>query len=206
MKQSFQDVHIIHENELSTLVPMELFKEENLADYLKFNSKILKSDFISYDTVSANNSVNVYVPYVNINNFIYEKFGTFTYRHFSTILIETLLKTEMESSETVMYVNVASSHFEIVTFKYGELVYYNTFEYNTKEDFIYYILFATEQLQLNPETLNLKFLGAISKENDLYEIAYKYIRHVDFGKRLNTFKYQNEPLTSNSDFTLTHSF
>ena len=49
LKQSFKSVTVIHENELSALVPKSLFNEEHLADYLKFNSKILRSDFITHD-------------------------------------------------------------------------------------------------------------------------------------------------------------
>ena len=90
LQNKFSAVTIIYVNELSTLVPSPLFNEDNLADYLKFNSKILKSDFISYDEISINFSVNVYIPYVNINNYIYDKFGAFTYKHFSTILIDTI--------------------------------------------------------------------------------------------------------------------
>ena len=59
-----------------------------------------------------------------------------------------------------------------------KLLLYNTFEYQTKEDFIYYLLFTAEQLQLNPEIFQLKLFGKISKENELYQIAYKYIRNV----------------------------
>ena len=72
LKNAFNTVNVIYVNELSTLVPKPLFDEDSLADYLKFNSKILKSDFIAFDEISANDSVNVYVPYVNINNFIYD--------------------------------------------------------------------------------------------------------------------------------------
>ena len=75
LQTEFDDIVIIHENDLSTLVPKALFNEEYLADYLKFNSKILKSDYLSYDSLVHNKSVNVYVPYVNINNYIYEVYG-----------------------------------------------------------------------------------------------------------------------------------
>jgi len=202
----FNNVNVIHANELSTLVPKPLFKEDCLADYLKFNSKILKSDFIAFDEITSNDSVNVYVPYININNFIYEKFGSFTYKHFSTILIEHILFIEKNSENTKVYVNVNSNHFEIIVIEKGKLILYNTFEYTTKEDFVYYILFTAEQLKLNPETLNLILLGDVNKDTDLYKIAYKYIRHVSFGKRLDNYKYLEQPQTNHSNFILAHSF
>jgi len=178
LQQNFKSIKIIYENELSALVPKPLFNKDCLADYLKFNSKILKTDYITYDPVLTNDSVNVYVPYVNINNYIYDRFGEFEFKHFSTILIESILTIEKHSSSTKMYVNVCVSHFEIIIVENNLLKLYNTFEYSTKEDFIYYILFAAEQLQLNPEEFQLHLIGTVNTEDDLYKIAYKYIRNV----------------------------
>ncbi len=206
LKVSFNSVNVIHVNDLSSLVPKPLFDEDNLADYLKFNSKILKSDFLSFDEISINDSFNVYVPYVNVNNFIYDLFGSFTYKHFSTVLIENILSLEKNTVDTKVYVHISSNHFEILVIEKGNLLIYNTFEYTTKEDFIYYLLFTTEQLQLNPETLQLVFLGDINKEHALFEMAYKYIRNISFGNRLDTYDYKIEPKTNYSDFTLIKSF
>ena len=61
-----------------------------LADYLKFNSKILSNDYITHDDLAQGDIVNVYVPYVNINNFIYDTYGAFEFNHYSTILLNTL--------------------------------------------------------------------------------------------------------------------
>ncbi len=206
LQESFSNICVIHDNELSTLVPKPLFEEGSLADYLKFNSKILKSDFITHDDIVLNDSVNVYVPYININNFIYEKFGSFTFKHISTVLIEEILLIEKNTNTTKVYLNVNKNHFEIVIIEKGQLLLYNTFEYTTKEDFIYYVLFTAEQLKLNPETLNLVLIGDINKEDDLYQIAYKYIRNVGFGSRNDTYKYNEKPKYDYSDFTLIKSF
>ena len=205
LQGQFSNVQVLHVNELSTLVPKPLFNENNLADYLKFNCKILKSDFITYDYISVNDSVNVYVPYVNINNYIYDLFGSFTYKHFSTILIETILSVEKHSETPKVYANISTDHFEIIVVNKGELLLYNSFEYTTQDDFIYYLLFTTEQLQLNPETLQLVFLGNISEEDELYGIAYKYVRHLSFGNRYDSYNYVDKPKTDYSDFTLIKS-
>ncbi|RLD26761.1 MAG: DUF3822 domain-containing protein [Bacteroidetes bacterium] len=179
LQQEFNSVIIVHENELSSLVPKPLFNKDCLADYLKFNSKILRTDYITYDAVLANDSINVYVPYVNINNFIYDRFGSFEFKHYSTLLIETILALEKHSSSAKMYVNVCESHFEIIIAKKNKLKLYNSFEYISKEDFIYYILFTAEQLQLNPEKFQLLLIGYINKDDDLYKIAYNYVRNVE---------------------------
>ncbi|MFI1773646.1 DUF3822 family protein [Thalassobellus citreus] len=208
LQDDFNNVCIIHDNELSTLVPKPIFNEDCLVDYLKFNSKILKSDFITYDDILINDSVNVYVPYININNFIYDKFGAFTFKHASTVLIEQILLIEKNSDAIKMYVNVNKNHFEIVVVENSKLIFFNTFEYKTKEDFIYYLLFTAEQLKLNPETLNLIFLGGIDTKDDLYVIAYKYIRFTFLGNREDNYKYSidAQPASHHSNFTLIKSF
>ncbi|WP_417855633.1 DUF3822 family protein [Xanthomarina gelatinilytica] len=206
LQSTFNKVHVIYVNELATIVPKPLFDEAHLADYLKFNSKILKSDFIAFDTLEINDSVSVYVPYVNINNYIYDTFGAFTYSHFSSILIDKILQIEKHEEDAKLYINVSKDHFEIVVTNKGKLILYNTFDYSTKEDFIYYILFTIEQLKLNPETIKLMLLGDIEKDSNLYKMLYKYIRHIHFGKRLDTYHYTHKPKSNYSDFVLIQSF
>lgn len=206
LQNSFENVYLIHENELSVLVPKPLFNEDCLADYLKFNSKILKSDFITFDSIELNDSVNVYVPYVNINNFIYDKFGTFTFKHASTVLIQQILLIEKNTDSSNVYAHISTDHFEIIITEKGKLLLYNTFEFHSKEDFIYYVLFTTEQLKLNPETFTLTLLGDVLEEDELYKIAYKYVRHVSLGKRHDSYNYLEQPKTDHSNFTLINSF
>lgn len=205
LKKNFNSVQIIHVNSLSTFIPKELFKEEFKADYLKFNTKILSTDFIALDTLKTNESINVYVPYVNINNYIFDHFGDFNYKHYSTVLVEHILQQEKNTLTTKVYVNCSKTHFEIVVTKTGQLILFNTFNYQTKEDFIYYLLFTLEQLNLNPETADIVLLGDINKVNPLYKIAYKYIRNVSFGNRYDNYNYNETPQSNYSDFTLIKS-
>ncbi|WP_159023196.1 DUF3822 family protein [Formosa sp. L2A11] len=206
LQQEFSNIQIIHSNELSTLVPSPLFSKDRLADYLKYNSKILKSDFITFDAIEINDSINVYVPYVNVNNFIYEQFGEFTFKHFSTVLIESILQIEKNADQPKLYIHVGPKNFEILSVATGMLQFYNSFEYSSKEDFIYYLLFTLEQLKLNPETIPLVFVGDIEENSDLYDIAYKYVRHVSFGKHKNNFTFNKQPKTQHAEFIILNSF
>ena len=178
LQKQFSKVFVVHDNELATLVPKPLFDETNLVDYLKFNSKILKTDFITYDHLNAADIMVVYVPLVNINNFIFERFGSFEYKHSSTITLNRVLTLEKNSKLAKMYINIEPSHFEIIVVENNHLKFYNRFEYFTKEDFIYYLLFTAEQLQLNPEEFPLVLMGAINDTDDRYKIAYKYVRNI----------------------------
>jgi hypothetical protein len=123
-------------------------------------------------------------------------------------LIEAILVAEKHSEIPKVYANISTDHFEIVVVNKGELILYNTFEYTTKEDFMYYLLFTTEQVQLNPETFNLIFIGDIDSKDELYITAYKYVRFVFLGNREDDYKYSinAQPASNHSDFTLIKSF
>lgn len=180
LQKDFKKIKVIHENHLSTLVPEAYFDKNLLVDYLDISIKTLKTDFIAYDTLQKIPAKNVYIPYVNINNYLFQSFGEFEYTHHHSILLEKIL--QKETIKKAMYVNVAKTHLDVIVTNNSELLLINSFAYDTKEDFIYYILFVAEQLDLDTEKFLLTLSGVISKYDDIYKITYKYIRNINFVK------------------------
>lgn len=178
LNNRYDEIVILHSNNLSTFVPTALFDEEYLGSYLQFNTKVFETDFFAFDELPNYEMNNVYIPYVNMNNFFIDKFGSFDYKNANTILVEKLLSISKNNEERKMYVHVNENHFEIVVTRNQQLELFNSFDYQTPEDFLYYILFTAEQLFLNPENFQLEILGKISKEDNLFQMAYKYIRNV----------------------------
>jgi len=190
--EDFNAVLVIHQNELATLVPEELYNVEHKADYLKFNSKILRNDFITEDDISINKTVNVYVPYVNINNYIFDTFGEFVYKHSSSILIDSHLQNIETKDEPIVYLNINKSTVEVLVIEKNKLQLFNVFEYHSKEDFIYYILFVFEQLKLDVETTTIELSGKVEKNDDLYTVLFTYVRHVNFVEKKYKFSISND--------------
>jgi len=178
LKDGYDEILILHNNSLNTFVPNALFDEEYLGSYLQFNTKVFETDFFASDEIPNYEMNNVYIPYVNMNNYFIYQFGTFDYKHSNSILVHKLLDFSKNKEERKMFVHLGESHFEIVVIQNQKLQLFNSFEYKTPEDFIYYILFTAEQLQLNPEHFPLELIGKISEEDALFEIAYKYIRNL----------------------------
>ena len=171
-------VKLIFDNALYSFVPSTLFKEENASDYLKFNTKILKTDFIAHEEIGTSGIINVYIPYTNIINFFFEKFGEFEYQHLSTVLVENLLELP-KVDRPQMFAHIKNKQFDLVVIENGKLLLCNSFSFTEKEDFLYYILFTAEQLNLKPEHFRLFLLGAISKASPLFKIAFEYIKHIE---------------------------
>ena len=179
LQKDFSSILVIHENNLSTLVPNKYFSEDKLVEYLNFNIKTLATDYIAFDEIQEMNAKNVYVPYVHINNYLFQNFGTFEYKHHTTVLIEKLLSLG-HFEEKKVYVNVASKNFDVIVIQNKQLKFSNSFHFETKEDFIYYILFTFEQLKLDVEKIELYFCGDIELESEIYNSTYQYIRNIFF--------------------------
>ena len=81
-------------------------------------------------------------------------------------------------------------------------MFYNIFEYQTKEDFIYYILFTLEQLDLSTETTNISIIGAINEQSELYKILYTYIRNISFLNSKKTIFNNQTEIDKHSNFIL----
>lgn len=178
--QDFHEVVVIHQNELTTLVPNTLFNENFSADYLKFNSKILKSDYISHDVLDTLGITNVYVPFVNVNNYIFDTFGQFIYKHTITAFIESILQSKPVSDQPSVYINLNQDSFEILVLEKKKVLLSNVHEYFTKEDFLYYVLFTFEQLNLDPEVNPVFLSGRININDDNYQQLYAYVRNIEF--------------------------
>jgi len=198
LQLKYKTVSVIHFNNLVAQVPKTLFNKNNLTHYLKHTVKVLENDFITFDEINNSEIINVYIPFVNINNFLLDTYGSFIFKHSSTVLIENLLNEYKNAEGDFCFVNVTNKNFELIVLKNKKFKLFNNFSFNSKEDFIYYILFTAEQLNLNPEEFKLIFLGDIEKESELYAITYQYVRNVNFYTSSNTIN----GLSQHSNFAL----
>lgn len=179
LKESYTKVEVIYSNQLFTIVPKAVFDPEKLTDYLKFNTKILATDFIAYDSIETQDIITVYIPYTNINNFFFDIFGAFEYYHGMSLFIKEIIEKEVQQETPRVHIHIHKNSFDLVVTHKKKLQLANTFDFYSKEDFMYYTLFTLEQLELNPDTTEVFLTGAIKKEDALFELAYTYIRNVE---------------------------
>lgn len=185
-KTGFSEVIVLHRNNLFSLVPKPLFDSEELPNYLKFNAKILANDFIEFDELEGYDMVNVYVPFVNINNYIYDLFGEFVFKHYGTVMVQSLMNGHAGGKLAVCYVHLAEHQMDITVIANKKLLFFNNFEYTTREDFLYYLLFSLEQLQIDTDSVRLKLFGDIREGDPIYALCYDYIKHISIYYPANT--------------------
>ncbi|MBO7286812.1 MAG: DUF3822 family protein [Bacteroidales bacterium] len=183
----FKSVNILIDNNINTFVPKDYFQETTKEKYLSLlninNSNVLT------DSISEHNIINVYALQDNLN-FLNENIRIY---HSSSILIKKLLKEfSSRNPETRAFVNVKNNSYELIIINNDKLIFHNYFNFNTKEDFLYFILFTFEQLNIDNESIPLYFIGFIEEKSPVIELCSRYIRNIRFFNRDNDFNYINE--------------
>ena len=180
LQAQFTHVTVIYTNDLYCFVPKQFYNDKHKEVYFKYSIKTLATDFISADELSVAPIINLFIPYININNYLIERFTEFEFLHSSGLLVNYLLQKEALETDPKIYLHFYAKHFDIIVTKGKELLLCNTYINQSNEDVLYYLLFAMEQLKLSPQEVEVKLLNTI--ENELYELLYTYIKNMSTSK------------------------
>lgn len=184
----YSSTSLAYATHYSTLVPESIFKKEDIGHYT--NTNFSDSDLIFDHQVIANAGVvSLYGFTQNVKAIATEFFPSAKVFHHSGILINVITQSAKTENEQSVTVNLHDDSFDIVVSEGKKLLLLNSYRYKTKEDYLYFLLKACEQLQINMEKAPVTLYGRIETSSQLTELSRKYIQHVHFGKRPTQFTY-----------------
>lgn len=189
LKKSFNKFVVSYVNNRTTLIPKPLYKAEELKKYHLFNFTEQEEDVYLSDYVLNLSAYNIYsIPDFIVNMF--KNLDNVSFRHFSTALIEaSLLHAKKTNALSLIDVHVLPQSFQIISIKNQTLELYNSFNYQTSEDFIYYLLFVLNQLNIKSNEAIIRLTGEVDKNSAIYDMLYKYIQTIDFCENPNELNY-----------------
>lgn len=186
----YQQVRVLIDNLRSVIVPNPLYEEKEKGSYLAFAQDFQDNSRIVTDPLKNADATLIYYLSNVLAAKIKDLWANAVIRHLSSAFIEsTLVGNKNIQQEPIVFVHVRNQAFDMLVLADQKLMFYNTFRFNTKEDFIYFLLFAMEQQHLNPEKTTIQFSGAIEGGSEIYTICERYIRTIQFEKRNKSFDY-----------------
>jgi len=188
-KKSYNQVNFCYAGTRATLVPDPLYHDSGAAALLAFNYKLDPEDQVHTDHLKILGARNIFAVPGDVERMVSSQYPQATFHHFATPLIESVLLNNKNRDEKIITVHVHLSGFEITVTRRNELIFFNSFTYKSTEDFLYYVLFTMEQLQLNPESIPLVFAGSAERSSAIYLATQKYIRNISFAERTNHFSF-----------------
>ena len=158
---------LIFDNDYYALVPELLYQKGKEKTYLKFNTQLENDDYVVSDNLKAINTYNIYLPYANINNYLIDKFEKLEFYHFNTVLINRLVNKNDSDS---CYCLIEEGFLKILILKKREILFFNSFSYNSLDDVLYFLILALQDKSLKNSTLPVK----VYSKKDPEEIKNKF--------------------------------
>ena len=168
--KKFENIKLLQQNNLSVLVPGELYSEKQKRTYLKYNTQIRNDDFIAVDNLNNLKIKNIYIPYININNYLVDLFKNIEYFHYDTELLNKLYKIRRNEE---FFVHVDNRQIKIIVFEKDKLNFFNSYEIDNSSDIIYYVLLVLKEKKLNVDKTEIIYIYDYEYD-DLSNISDKF--------------------------------
>lgn len=180
----WNEVKVCFKSNCFTIVPLSLFSEDHLPDYLHL---ICKPDLIQQEACYYKHSgldiVNIYAVDRQVKDWFIKMHSTkgVSVLHQSSPLIVGALSQRDTSLPREVFINVERDYFNMLTFKGNSLQFCNMFQYVNDVDFIYYVMFVLDELKLNPDVDKVTVWGELMPDSAIYNKLFRYIRNLNFG-------------------------
>ena len=179
-------IKISIKNQKFIQVPLALYAEESLHDYLKFNAQVdpETEDFMATVNKGAQ-AVTVFAINKDLRQWldgIYPN-NKPVITHQSAALIEGTLKVSGSFPNQTLYIYVDRFKLHILSCRDGKLLYYNQFSIKQFSDYVKYIMLVMKSLNMDQQTSQVVLYGYVGKNSPHYHEFYKYISNVRFGVR-----------------------
>jgi hypothetical protein len=182
----WNEVKVCFKSSCFTLVPLSLFNEEHLYDYLKLvcepDSQLEEACYYKHSALDA---VNVYSIDKQIKEWFQKNHSNkgINVLHQSSPLIEGAMRSRDATLTSEIFINVEKDYFHMFVFNGTNLQFCNIFNYVNDVDFIYYVMFVLDELKLNADTEKVTIWGELMPDSAIYNKLFRYIRNLNFGTK-----------------------
>ena len=171
----------IVDNGLCTLVPQELFDAQKKESYFMFSHELRLGYTLRHELLPELHAVNVFAVPVRQEQQLNKLWNNLRTTHRSSVFLNAILNEEPYDSPVNAFINVNSRSFDLAVVRDRQLVFFNNFKFNTKDDFAYFLLFALEQ-QSSGTDIPVSFSGLISSNSEIIRLCERYIKHIRFAR------------------------
>ena len=175
----WKSIEIIIDNQSFTLIPLDLFNKEYTNRYLQLakGQQLTDAEEVHTYTHEELGIVNVYSSDRDLYNWLSDTYPLveMTFKHKTSQLIEIGVMT---SKAQTAFLHFGNQHFTMVVTANGTLKFCNRFAYKTSQDLVYYVLFAMNELEIEPDEVIIRLNGNIIEQSEDFELLNQYLPNV----------------------------
>ena len=176
--RSYQTVNVLIDTPRFTLVPFDLFEDEQTEEFFHLNFLKKENETILCNILGKNNVALLFGVDKHTHQLLAEQFPQA--RIFASIspLLEHFHTRSRENDTKNLYVHFHASQMDVFAFDKGKLLLTNTFQCKQTPDKVYYMLYIWQQLGFSQEKDQLWLAGNIEAEEELMTELNKFIRNI----------------------------
>ncbi len=181
LKSNFEDFRVFVFSNNITIVPLAFSNAQSNEDFPKFNFGGENSNN-SFSCRAAFDSTLYYNISKEINDILLLLNYKVLYPHASSILKEAQIACLQKESFNGIFLGLLYQYVEVVVIKDNKLQLFNVFQYQTDDDFCYYLVYLFDLFKFDKEK-NPIVISGITKKNDSRIIkAEQFFKKIQYSK------------------------
>jgi len=190
LRGKFASVNILFEDCRFTLLPLPLFDPNNYRSNYAFNFTNTSGEEILYTSLPVSDAVLLYGVPAGLVDSLKKRFPIVRFYHSNFPLLTAFInKYRNTDNQGSVLANFRNGAMDILILNDRKLQLLNSYNCKSDEDVLYFLVFAIEQIGLNPETIELHLSGMIERDSNLHILINKYVRNVRLLNRNDDFRY-----------------
>jgi hypothetical protein len=172
----------------SVLIPSPYFKQKDLIQYFTFNYDLDELEEIHFNFIPGIGAYNIFSIPNPVSNVIMEKYNRTQFYHQGLPIIDYHINSS-HTHHSYAVLSVYEDFFDIALFKGPRLHLYNSFEWSSPEDVLYYLLYIYKQQNLNASENELFITGDLGNKKEIKRTIDQYLKKVRLQKPPSEFTY-----------------
>ena len=173
----YKKIYIVPCYKEKTLVPAHIFNKNYISDIYRICLPTEKNDTILYRKIKV---MEAYLVEALPRSFV--TFLTSRYQSLCIVnsaypfIVDSLSNTLLNSNH--LFIDIQDKYFDLLLTQSNEVVMFNSFNYSSLQDLVYYILNCLKQCNINKENLQTTISGNLANDSQLSRAIGKYIPNI----------------------------
>ncbi len=173
----YKEVKIIFDHPRSVILPFNETVGEDPLQLLNMVYGFAGRSIALTENISSWQLKNTYAVPAELFDWLGRKFPVAKYLHQYSV---SIMNMKDAGDEGKLQVDLSNNKFTAVAGRQNKFLLAQSFEYETPNDVLFYLLKLCERCSLSPKNVSLELSGLIDKDSSLYKELYQYFINISF--------------------------
>ncbi len=172
----YDKIRLIAETKTYSIVPKVIFKEEEMDKLLYFSHQKEKNVSLLYNEIPAFDVINIFSLPEDILEVFRQLFPAYKIEHSISHFMENHISKH--SLQECIFIWARQKIMDVVALQHNRLLLVNSFDFQTHEDFVYYLLRIIEELNFDLQNCKV-YLYNMEQHAKLHGFVRKFVKQCE---------------------------